>query len=134
MSTPNFELRQSYSFQLYPAALLGNDYENVTVMAILDFETANLSGLDAQARHVQVYPSLPAGTPNDPAQYSYVKLRRPNGSITILGLPWIKPETVTQVTSSTITVKISGVAAADLARVRACLVQNGFGNIALSIS
>lgn len=130
----NFAIKQAYSFQVYPAALLGNGFQNVVVMAIMDFESANREGVDPTALHVQVYPTLPAGTPNDPSQYTYVKLKMPNGDTTILGLPWIKEDTVEQITSNTITATITGVTAADLPRVKNALTQNGFGNIELSVS
>lgn len=129
----DLQLKQSYSFEVYPAALLGNGFQNATVMAILDQETANRE-VDTQALHVQVYPTLPVGTPNNPADYDYVKLKLANGSTTILGIPWIKQDTLTQVSTSTITAKIAGVSAADLPRVRNCLIQNGFNNLDLSVS
>lgn len=129
----DLQIKQSYSFEVYPAALLGNGFQNVTVMAIMDFESASKE-FDAQARHVQVYPSLPAGsTPNNPAEYLFVKLRLANGTTTILGLPWIKQATIAQISSSTITVKIAGASVTDLPLVRAALVQNGFKNIQVSI-
>lgn len=129
-----YQIKQAYSFQVYPSALLGTGFQNVTVLAVMDQETANRE-TDTQAQHVQVYPTLPAGTPNDPAQYNYLKVRMPNGSTTILGMAWIKEDTIVQVTTGTIVVKItSSSPAADLAKVRNALLQNGFTAIDLSIA
>lgn len=128
----DFQLKRTYNFDVYPVALLGNIFKGVTVLAILDQESAN-QYVDTQALHVQVYPSLPVGTPNRPRDYNFVKLRLANGAITVIGLPWIKDSTVVEVTTSVIRAVISGVAPSDLARVRSCLVQNGFNNIELSL-
>lgn len=120
------QLKQSYSFEVHPVALLGNNFKNATVLAIMDQETANQS-IDTQALHVQVYPSVPAGSmPNNPAEYTYVKLRLANGGTTIIGRPWIKENTIVQQTSTTIRVTVPNVVPADVARIRNALVQNGF--------
>ena len=132
MTNP-FEIRKVYSWDVYPAALLGTNYKNVTVLAIMDRDTANKE-IDTQALHVNFFPSLPAGTPNDPNGYDYIKIRTTAGQTTILGIAWINLASVTVVDSRTITVKISDVGAADITRVRNALVQNGFGSLDISIS
>lgn len=126
------QLKQTYSFEVYPAALLGNGFKNVTVLAVMDQETANQQ-IDTQALHVQVFPTLPGGTPNRPSDYTYVKLRLANGSTTIIGRPWIKENTIAQITSSVIRAVISGVTAADMTKVRNALVQNGFNNLEITL-
>lgn len=132
-STTNFQIKQTYSFNVYPVAILGNNFTNVTVLAIMDSDTANRE-IDVQAMHVNLYPFLPAGTPNDPAAYNYVKIRTTTGQTTILGLAWINADTVTLLASRTITVKISNVSAVDVARVQNALIQNGFTAIDIGIS
>jgi len=133
MDIPQLLNRQTYNFDVYPSAFIGNGFKNVTVMAIMDRETANKE-IDTAALHVQYFPTLPAGTPNDPDAYDYVKLKLPSGNTTVIGLAWIKAETVQLVDARTITAKIGGVTVNDLARVRLALIQNGFPNVDLSIS
>ena len=123
-----FELKKVYNFDIYPAILLGNDFQNVTIMAVMDFESANQLA-DLSARHVNVYPHLPPGTPDDPSMYDYVKVKMPSGENTILGIPWINLDTLTLVQSLTIVATIDGVSGADVERVRVALVQNGYNNI-----
>lgn len=132
MSIINFVLRGVYSFDVFPAALLGTDYKNVTVLAIMDAATANRE-IDIQALHAQIYPMLPVGTPNDPYGYDYVKIKTTAGNVTILGIAWINDTTVTLVQSNTITAVIGNVSAVDVLRIRNALIQNGYNNIALSI-
>jgi hypothetical protein len=132
LSIINFVLRGVYSFDVFPAALLGTDYKNVTVLAIMDAATANRE-IDIQALHAQIYPMLPVGTPNDPYGYDYVKIKTTAGNVTILGIAWINDTTVTLVQSNTITAVIGNVSAVDVLRIRNALIQNGYNNIALSI-
>lgn len=128
----NLEIKQVYSFDVYPVALLGNNFKNVTIVGVMDQEQANRE-IDTQALHIQVYPTLPAGTPNRPDGYNYVKIKFPSGNTTILGMAWIKDSTVVQVSTSTITAVISNVAPTDVSRLRDALIQNGFSNIQLSV-
>lgn len=133
MTSPVFNIRQIYNFDMYAPALLGASYKSVTVLAVMDRETA-ARDIDPQALHVQVFPYLPAGTPNDPNGYDYVKIKTPAGNTTVVGIPWIKADTIVSVESRTITVQIANVNAGDVPRVRDALVQNGFNAVTLSIS
>lgn len=128
----NFQIRGVYSFDVYPAALMGTSFKNVTILAIMDADSANRE-VDTQALHVQAYPTLPIGTPNDPRGYDYIKIKTTAGETTILGLAWINDATVTQVSHSTINVAIGGVSASDVSKVRNALIQNGYNDLAISI-
>ncbi len=129
----NFQLKQVYSFSVHPVAVLGNNFNNVTIVGLMDQDQANKE-IDTQALHVQVYPYLPTGTPNRPDGYDYVKIKFPSGDTSILGLAWIKEDTVTKIVSSTINVKLGNVSPADVTRVRNALVQNGFNDIEISVN
>lgn len=123
-----FELKSVYNFDVYPSAILGTDFQNVTILAILDYETA-LQSVDLPALHVNVFPLLPAGVPDDPSQYDYVKIKTSSGVNTILGIPWINLATLVLVVSRRMTVTIDGVSGDDVNRVQTCLAQNGYNNI-----
>lgn len=129
----NFQIRGVYSFEVYPVAILGGDFKNVTILSIMDRETANRE-IDTQALHVNLYPYLPVSTPNNPNGYDYIKIKTSTGQTTILGIAWINLETITLVESRVITVKIGNVSAADTARVRNALAQNGFTVTDISIT
>lgn len=128
-----FQTRKAYSFDVYPSALLGTAFKNVTVQAILDYDTA-LGFVDLAALHVSVFPYLPAGTPNRPQDFDYLLLKTDAGDTTVIGVPWIIDETVQVVESLTITAIIEDVSTADLDRIRICLSQNGYDKIKLSIN
>ena len=129
----NFKIRSVYSFDVYPTALLGTSYNNVTVLGIMD-PTSAAKEIDIQALHVQMFPTLPVGTPNNPTEYDYVKILTTAGNVTILGMAWINAATVTLVNSNIITATIGNVSAADVNRITNALVQNGYSNISLQIS
>lgn len=128
----NFQLKKVYSFDVYPTSVLGSNFKNVTVLAVMDQEMANKE-IDTQALHIQVYPSLPNGTPNQADGYNYVKIRTPANTTTILGMAWIKEDTIEEIASVTINVKLGNVTASDVTRIRNALVQNGFNNLIVSI-
>lgn len=132
MSYP-FSIKKVYSFDVWPSGILGNDFQNVTVLATLAYESALSLGRDIPALHANVFPTLPEGTPDDPAATDYVLLRTANGQTTVLGISWIKEETITEMNSLAIQVLISGVSTQDVDRVRACLVQNGFNNLEIKV-
>lgn len=132
MSYP-FELKKVYSFDVFAPSILGTEFKNVTILSIMDYETA-LQQADIPAIHTNVYPDLPSGLPDDPSQYDYVRIRTASGVATILGIPWIDLDTVELVESRRMTVKIEGVSSADVERVRIALVQNGFNNIEITLN
>ena len=128
----NFQIREIYSFDVYPTAVLGNGFKNVTVLAVMDQESANQL-IDTTALHVNVYPYLPPGTPNRPDSYNYLKIKTANGETTVLGLPWINEASIEHVVSTSITVKVGNVQASDVAAIREALQQNGFTSLEISV-
>lgn len=122
-----------YNFEVYAPNILGS-FKNVTVLGIVDSSMANREA-DVYALHIQIFSYLPPGSINDPTKYDYVIVRNENGSRTILGIPFIRTNTIEEVGSKRITVTIGGsVTSADVTRVRAALVANGFTELDVQIS
>lgn len=127
-----FQTRKMYSFQVYPSAVLGTtNFQKVTVKSILDYNTA-MQFADIHAQHENVFSYLPAGTPDRPEDFDYLLLETAAGK-TVIGVPWIIPETIEQVSSMKIQAVIEDVSTADVERIRACLTQNGYHKIDLKI-
>lgn len=123
---------QHVTFSVYPASILGTEFENVKVLAILDAESA--TGLiDPYAMHRNVYPTLPGGTPNDATSYSYVKIQLANGEKTAVGLPWIDDSTVAVQSASIMDVAIFNTSAADVEKVRKALIAAGLPEIEITM-
>jgi hypothetical protein len=130
----DYQIGQVLTFDVYPAPVLGNNFQNVTVQGILNQESAN-QVIDTVGLHIKVWPWLePQGTPNDPAQYNYIKIRTQSGAVTALGMPWINESTMRATTSQTITALISNVTAGDVPAVQNALISNGFTAINVSVS
>lgn len=129
----SFQNRKVYSFDVYPSAILGTGFKNITVQAVLDYDSA-LSFGDIDAMHANVYRYLPPGTPNRPQDFDYLLIKTDQGTTTIIGVPWIVEETIELVQALKMTVVIDGVGNNDIERVRACLSQNGFDKISISLS
>ena len=130
--TTSFQTRKVYKFDVYPSAILGTGFNNVTVSAVLDYRAALAFG-DLDAMHVNIFPHLPAGTPNRPQDFDYLLLRVESGDLTVIGIPWIIDETVELVESLQANVVIDGIGSSDIERIRACLSQNGFNKISITL-
>ena len=124
-TTTSFQVNGKYSFEVFPTAILGNDFKNVVVMGIVHPSIAQ-NFLDIEASHVQVYPYLPAGTPDDARGYDYVMLKTISGETTVLGLPWINADTITNVESGTMLIEILNVTSMDIQRVSDALIVNRY--------
>ena len=129
----DFKLKATYSFDVFPTSVIGNNYQNVTVLAIMDRETVDKE-INAQALHIQCFPFLPPGTPDSPDGYDYIKIRMSSGQVTYLGMAWINEATIQSNDYRTLTAVITGVTSNDAPRVKAALLQNGFPNFTLSLS
>lgn len=93
-SIRDVQIGQKISFEIYPTAQFGNNFQNVTLAAFLDANLVRILGFDIISNHQNVYPSLPAGVPNDPTQYSYVRIEFESGQHQYLGIPWIREDSV----------------------------------------
>lgn len=113
------------SFEVYPAAIVGARFTDVKVLAHLDKDSAR-QWIDPEALHVNVYPTLPTGTPDDPDQYQFLKLKHPNGKISVIGIPWIREETLQISTKGTLTLTVKEVDPADMQRIVQALSANGY--------
>jgi hypothetical protein len=113
------------SFDLYPASIVGTTFKNAEVASILDFTTAMLFE-DVAAMHANVYPTLPPGTLNDPKKYTYIKFILENNKVLIVGLPWIKENTVAVESTTNMLVKVMSVDSVQRVRFVDMCAVNGF--------
>jgi len=125
LSQNEIEIFSVVSFEVYPQQLLGDGFNNVKIMGLIDAETA-MRWIDPVAMHAAVYPSLPTGAINAYDQYLYVKLLLNNGQTSVIGLPWIKKHSYQLVTGTTMQVTVENVNPSDEPRLRAALASNGF--------
>jgi hypothetical protein len=132
LTAEQLPLSEIASFNLYPAAILGSSFQNAKIDALLDFATANYF-IDAAALHANVYPTLPPTTPNDPTQYAYVKLTLANGTVTVIGIPWIIDDTLVVSQAQSIQLTINNVSPSDQNKIINALASNGFTAVSVKI-
>jgi hypothetical protein len=132
MLTPaDFTLGEFISFNFYPANILGTGYTNAKVLAIIDMGTAIVLGFDPAAMHASVYSTLPQGVPNDPSQYSYLKLLLANGQTTVVGIPWIIDSSLQAASTSSIVFTVNNVSPSDQNKIIQALAANGYTAVSM---
>ena len=127
-SIESLKMGDVVSFDVFPTAILGTSFKRVKVVGILDMDSAK-QWIDPVALHVNVFPTLPSGTPNDPSDYYYVKIKMIDGQVTCLGLPWIREESIVVHENSTIKLTIESVGVDDVEKIVRALAANGYAAI-----
>lgn len=119
-------LNSTVSFDTHAPTVLGTMFKNAKVLAHVDMDTARF-WIDPEAMHINVYPFLAGmGVPDDPASYSYVKVKLANGTSTAVGLPWIKGDSIKVFTETSIQITVDGVGPDDRANIIQALAANGY--------
>jgi len=114
------------SFEVYPAQMLGNEFNNAKVLAIVDADTAKF-WIDPVAQHANVYATLPPNTvPDKFDSYLYVKLKLASGMTTAVGLPWIRKESLKIATTRKVLITVENVSPEDDGKLLKALSSNGF--------
>lgn len=116
--------RSRVTFEVYPSHIFGNRLSDVTYVATLDPQTALDLGEDIRALHANAFESLPVGTPDDPFQYDYVRIRTNEGKYLILGLPFIREDTLKVNTGRTLYMTFENLNEEQVQRIFASLAHN----------
>lgn len=90
----DINIGQRFSFQVYPTSIIGTGFQDVRLEGHLRGSAVALYGIDIASMHANVYPTLPAGTPDDPYQYPWIRVQHRNGGYSVVGVPWIVPESI----------------------------------------
>jgi len=133
LATSTIVLGSIVNFSQYADAIIGSGYTGATVQAILDWETAQ-AYINPATVHAAVYPSLPAGTPNDYRAYPYLKIKTASGQTTAVGFPWIKDSSYVVQQAAKLTIVVDSVSPQDQNNIRAALSALGFINATITIS
>lgn len=121
------------SFNVYPVAYLGH-FDRVKVEGIVDYANAVRMGFDPISLHVRVFPTLPNNAPNNARDYHYVRVQTIDGQSHLIGLPWIKPETLQVHPNNRIAVvKIELTSEEDPRRLMEVLNANKFHGVQLTV-
>lgn len=128
------QIGQRFSFEVYPTSIIGNNFQDVRLEGILSARAAASYGVDIEALHANVYPTLPQGSaPNDPFQYSYIRIQYPSGEYAVLGIPWIRQESIAISNGGKLTLSFEDKTQVDLDRILMALSSNGYRPDAVNV-
>lgn len=116
---------QKFSFEVYPSAVLGY-FRDVVLDCRLSANGARSFGVDVDALHANVYRTLPSTVPNDPNAYDYIRVRHANGTYTIVGVPYIRAESIQMSTFGVLTLRFEGVNQQDQQRILNAVSASGY--------
>lgn len=125
---PAMENNKTYDFEVYAPQILGTSFKNAEILGHMPYETAIVLSGEIAPLHAEIYSTgdLPIGTPNDPRQYNYYRVRKADGSIVMVGEVWIDQASIKLVAYKTCTISIPRVSTADTPRLRALIAQAGY--------
>lgn len=109
----NVNLGDLISFRTHSDGILGTNFTNCRIVALLDADDAR-QHINVDSYHLGVYPYLPQGTPNNPSEYMFAKIKFADGKTTAVGLPWINVDSITKIESRELTLKFKTTSDADL--------------------
>lgn len=123
------------TFMVYPAEIIGNDFQYVKVIGVVNAQVAESLGLNAYTLHQQVFPLLPKGSaPNNADEYSFLMVEMQNGTKMAVGIPWIDLNTLQIHVSNKATLILSNISAEKLQIVREALSANDIPITSLTIN
>ena len=112
----NLTLNKTYNLSLYPNTVLGNSFNNVKFVSILDYDTA-LKFANVELIQKQIRPYLPPGTNLNHHQYIYY-LFNYNDKKLVFADAWIIPSSVEETTGSNYIIRLNNITNLQLGIVR----------------
>lgn len=125
-----FELKKSYNFSTLAPTLLGNQYKNMKVKAILTSGNA-LIYKDIATLHQQVKSSI-AGLPDSITDLTYILFENTNNEEMVLALEYIDSGSITEVSSLNIRIEIGDCTVEDISVLRTRLQELGYTNFKIT--
>lgn len=101
------QVNKHYSFSVYANSILGTNYRNAKLVAILDYKTA-LRFENIDSIHKQIYPYLPPDTFIDHTKYTYYLLEVMDRTVVIADT-WIRHNSIEETSGQTYTLKLNNV-------------------------
>lgn len=92
----NLSINKVYTFSTQSPAILGATIKNAKLLYSCGFEYA-MKVENVAVKYAAVYPSLPAGTPQNPAGVVFYRFKAENGDEIFIAEPWIVDGSVVQV-------------------------------------
>lgn len=120
------KIGETVSFQTHAPSVLGNNFKNIKVEAVILGSQARLFGVDVVQKHSNVRAFLPEGYPTNPLAYEFLVGTNDQGVQIVVGLPWIKESTIESLIKSDVRLRIKNAGAGHIPLIRSALAANGF--------
>lgn len=127
----NFAIGKVYNFNTKAPSLLGISIKNAKLIGIFDYNTA-LTHDNILLKYRQIYPLLPAGTPNSPETCIYYHFKSESGEKIVLADQWIEESTIEVVEHINFKVTFNQASLQDISRVRDALNALGYTNYTIT--
>lgn len=116
------------SFETVAPGLLPRKFEQVTYNGLVSGDIAR-TFRDVVSLHKQIYGSLDQNVIRDDYRaYDYILFTLPDGSIDVMGLPWIKPNTLVVQNTVSLALVFPNLTPTKAAYLHMVLKGNGFDN------
>lgn len=121
------ELNKTYTFNTLAPAILGTQLKNAKLLAMFDYSTAvKYDNVDLKFR--QIYPALPAGTPDQPESCIYYLFKSESDEKVVFADQWIDHTTIEVIEHIHFQVSFTDASILDMSRVRDALNALGYRN------
>lgn len=123
----NLKTGNVYTFNTKAPGILQATVKNAKMKGEIDYDIAiKYENIDLMYR--QIYPTLPAGTPDSPLTCVYYLFQSESGKMIVLADQWIDEGTVDLIDGVNFTVTFNNAAFSDISRVRDILNAATFTN------
>jgi hypothetical protein len=126
-----FKIGSIYTFNTLAPTVLESVMRNVRILSIMSYDLAN-SYINVDIMQKSIYPLLPSGTPSNPRDYVYILFETEAKIKTVLAIDWIDINSIQEVTTVTINIRVDRAAIEDIPKIRDTLKLMGFTNLNIS--
>lgn len=126
MLLEQLRINSRYNFRLYGAAHVGAEVKRATLVAQVSLGQAYATDPGLAAKHVQVLPSLPAGTSKDPSKLTYLIFTTEANQTIAFAYNWLIATSIEEAMANKAVIDVRISSADDLPRIIGVLTNAGF--------
>lgn len=130
-----FQPGATYTFETLAPAILGSKIERAVCEGVFTYRMALISGFPGVGdRYRQIYPTLPAGTPDIPESLRYYVFSANSGGRVIVCEQWVNEDTVELIDYIDIAIRLTRKSPSDAARISQLLRGAGYADATVTVT
>ena len=130
-----FEPNGVYTFETLAPAILGTKIERATCEGGMNYDLAMASGYDnVGEKYRQIYPMLPAGTPDIPKALTYYSFLTNAGGRVLICEQWVSKDTIELISFLNIQIELKRKTPAELTRLQQVIRGAGFPDAVFTVN